>query len=241
MKRCGGELDRACRNDGDCSAGATGPCIEHPSVPADLGWIQEPYSVALGCLPLACGPTDLIARVDTSPVFRLWPETTVHVGDCEIIPVATYEIQATGDGINFSAPLVIGTILLPELSPGFFAGYGDVAEAPIAGQYQPPGQIGNVVDIGCYVNTVQNYPSASPSRVWAHKTWPDLAGLGVGSPPNYILNAADLQAITQGLQDAKWLDNPGHTYPADCPPNCGDGYCDTDAGEDGTNCPTDCS
>ena len=46
--------------------------------------------------------------------------------------------------------------------------------------------------------------------------------------------------ILQGLADAKWLDNPNHRYPDDCPPNCGDGYCDTDAGEDATNCRADC-
>ncbi len=116
-----------------------------------------------------------------------------------------------------------------------------MAESPDeTGKYRPPLQVGNVVDIQCYVNTIQNYPIVNQEKPWAHKTWPDLEGLGTGSPPNYILNAADLLSILQGLADAKWLDNPNHRYPDDCPPNCGDGYCDTDAGEDATNCRADC-
>jgi len=240
MKRCSGDLSRACRVDGDCSGGATGPCIEHPSVPAVLGYVQAPYTVASGCSPNACGPTDIIARVDATPAFRVWTENTLHIGDCEITPIATYELRATTDGVSFSDPLTIATVGLPEISPSYFGGFGDVAEAPIAGQYQPPGGIANITDIQAYVNTVVNYPTIDPTKPWAHRTWIDIVGLGTGTPPQYIPNASDLLSILQGLQDAKWLANANNRYPGDCPPNCGDGYCDTDAGEDNAACPADC-
>jgi len=240
MKRCSGDLNRACREDGNCNGGATGPCVEHPSVPAVLGYVQAPYTVASGCSPNACGPTDLVARVDATPVFRVWTENTLHIGDCEITPIATYELRATTDGVIFSDPLTIATVELPQISPSYFGGFGDVAEAPIGGQYQPPGGIGNITDIQAYVNTVVNYPTIDPTKPWAHRTWVDIVGLGTGTPPQYIPNASDLLSILQGLQDAKWLANADNRYPADCPPNCGDGYCDSDAGEDNAACPADC-
>ena len=41
-----------------------------------------------------------------------WP-AVVHVGDCEIVPVAAYDLQATEDGSSFSEPLEIETIAMP--------------------------------------------------------------------------------------------------------------------------------
>ncbi len=96
MKRCNGDLSRSCRDNLDC-ADATGPRVEHATVGSVLGWPSEPDEQGL------------VTVVDT-PVFRIWPEDLVYIGDCEIVPVATYELRATIHGTVFSDPLEVATI-----------------------------------------------------------------------------------------------------------------------------------
>jgi len=223
MSRCAGNLERACSDDNDCDGGAAGPCTQHLDV-GSTWWVQQPQDEPLGCLPGPCGPTDQFARVESRtgdlpgpPDFRVWTDTTLHVGDCEIIPVATYEIRAClpPNGAVCSNPLTIGTINQPFIAPGFRGNYGDVAGPVVGTEFTPPDGIGNIGDVSAYVLTSQNYGTANTPQT--HPTWVDLNGLGTGSPPQYILNVSDLGQILKALQGNKWTDDPGNLNPASCP------------------------
>lgn len=77
-----------------------------------------------------------------SPVFRMWTEPYLEVGDCEIIPVADFQVRGTLDGLNMGGPFNVGTILQP--SPKL---WGDTAGNFNGIEWTPPNQIGNVNDI----------------------------------------------------------------------------------------------
>ncbi len=197
MKRCSGDLSRSCRDSLDCTGGAA-PCVEHPQVGAVLGWLSAPGR-------------NRVVRVVESPVYRFWFEDLVHVGDCQIVPVASYELRSTPDGVTFSDPLVIGTIRKPDVRH-----YGDVAGGVDVGtgEYTRADGFVNIIDIQAYLHTVQNYPNSSP---YVHRTWVDLHGLDPGTAPNYIINIADLQRIKFGFQGRTYTQTPEQLDPADCP------------------------
>jgi hypothetical protein len=136
----------------------------------------------------------------------------VHAGDCEIIPVAGYSISATVDAVAFSSPLDVGTILKPG-----FRHYGDTVGVgtgnlpPLSGFTAPDGSV-NVTDVQSFVLTVQGNSSPSAATMWL-----DLHGLGVGAPPNFILNVSDLQRILFGFDGQQYTDSPEHLNPVDCP------------------------
>jgi hypothetical protein len=232
MKRCSGALGETCSVDDDCKGYCdnnpvvpceddricgggtcihTSPCIEHSDVGSVLGWVGTPYNVPGGCSPAPCGPADWAARVVPHPVYRAWTEDPLHVGDCEIIPVASYSLRPTPDGVTFEPPLVIGTIR----KPGIWH-YADVAGAVDGdtGQYTPPDGNVSVVDVQAFLLTVKNYPSGSP---FVHRTWVDLHGLEPGSPPNYIPNVSDLMRILFGFDGRPYNATPDQEDPGDCP------------------------
>ncbi|MFQ5589878.1 MAG: dockerin type I domain-containing protein [Phycisphaerae bacterium] len=252
MKRCALDLTRPCTVDSDCDSGATGPCVEHPDV-GGVWWVQAHEEQPLGCLPKRCdawngapctsdadcggapgscsnycGPTDQFARVDVTPFFSDWsdprfPLTVLHITDCEITPIATYEIRAClPPGVICSSPLVASTTLQSFLAPGFRGNYGDMVGPvdDITLEFTPPDGFTNVVDLGGYLLTKQNYGTSNKPQ--AHPTWPDLHGLGEqpapnGNPPNYILNVADLAVLKKALIGDKWTDDPGNLTPGQCP------------------------
>jgi len=271
MRRCVNDLERACNPD-RCSAesvnagvpcttdnncingtcisecGTFGLCQQHPDV-GSVWWVQAPQEEPLGCLPGPCGPTDRFARVEPRPGdvpltedFRFWDLELLHVGDCEIVPAATYEIRAClpPDGTICGDPLTIGTVNQPFIAPGFRGNFGDVAGPVVGTEFTPPDGIGNIGDVSAYVLTSQNYGTANTPQ--AHPTWVDLHGLVLrcsgsgdnclsnddcpqgetcaaapGNPPQYILNVADLGQILKALQGNKWTDDPGNLNPASCP------------------------
>jgi len=221
MRRCNLDSERACVEDNDCNSGATGPCLQHPDV-GSTWWVQAPQEEPLGCLPGPCGPTDQFARVDASPHFQVWDLSTLHIGDCEMVPVATYEVRAClpPDGTICSDPLTIGTIEQPFIAPGFRGNYGDVVGAvledpPSFFYFTPPDGFTNVVDIVGYTKTKQNYGTANTPQT--HPTWVDLHGPGDGNPPQYILNVADLGQIKKAFGGDAWTDDPGNMNPGECP------------------------
>ncbi|MFQ5592468.1 MAG: hypothetical protein ACE5HE_15025 [Phycisphaerae bacterium] len=246
MKRCSGEPSRACMSEDDCEAAVpgSGTCIEHPDVgTAGAWWVQAPQQEQLGCLPGPCGDEDWLARVDATPYFDTWTLSTLHIGDCEVIPVATYEIRAClpPDGLICSDPLIIGTIGQPFVSPGFRGNYGDVAGTVVGTEFAPPDGFTNVVDISAYILTKQNYGTANNPQT--HPTWVDLHGVGsspfvcreaqtacndsgdcppgdsctAGNPPQYIINVADLTQIKKAFAGDPWTSDPGNMTPAQCP------------------------
>jgi hypothetical protein len=220
MRRCSGLPTRACTLDSDCEAAVpgSGVCIQHPDVgTAGPWWAQAPQQEQLGCLPGPCGDGDWFARVDATPYFHTWPQTTLHIGDCEMIPVATYLIRAClpPDGTVCSDALTIGTIEQPLVSPGFRGNYGDVAGTVVGSAFSPPDGFTNVVDVSAYILTKQNYGTANTPQT--HPTWVDLHGLGAGNPPQYILNVSDLGQILKAFAGDAWTDDPGNLTPAQCP------------------------
>jgi hypothetical protein len=220
MRRCSDLPSRACTVDSDCDAAVpgSGTCVEH----ADVGmagpwWVQAPQQEPLGCIPGPCGAEDWFARVDAAPYFDTWTLSTLHVGDCEMIPVASFEIRAClpPDGAICSDPLTIGTIAQPFVSPGFRGNYGDVAGTVVGTEFSPPDGITNVVDVSAYILTKQNYGTANTPQT--HPTWVDLHGLGDGNPPQYILNVSDLGQILKAFAGDAWTDDPGNMTPGQCP------------------------
>jgi len=198
MKRCSGDLSLTCSEDEDCPGG-TEPCAEHPHVGTVLGWVGEP-------------DLDGVARVIADPVYRVWSETLIHVGDCEMVPVATYEFRATPDEILFSDPWEAGTIAKPVgLHYGDAVGEG-TGELPPSPGFTPPNGVANVTDVQAYVLTSQG--ASTPS---AHYTWVDLHGADDGSPPNGILNVSDLQRILFGFAGQTYTQTPQQLDPANCP------------------------
>ncbi|UCE60085.1 MAG: hypothetical protein JSU63_21905, partial [Phycisphaerales bacterium] len=156
MKRCTGDTSKSCTGDGDCTG--VGACANHADV-GETWWVAEPDANG-------------VAHLSDTPVYRYWTEPVVHIGDCPIIPVATYAVRATRDGVLFSDPLEIGTIL----KPGVWH-YGDVAgdgtgELPPAIGFTPPNQIVNVNDVTAYLLTAKG--DQTPS---APLTWVDLHGM----------------------------------------------------------------
>ncbi|MFQ5590786.1 MAG: hypothetical protein ACE5HE_06475, partial [Phycisphaerae bacterium] len=197
INRCSGN-NAICTSDAECPFGqscvfsgtdlgpcqSTGPCVEHGDVGTLDAWIGAPFdpscqnddgTPAPGNPP--CLDKDRVSRVVGAPVFRIWSENPVHVGDCEIVPVATYEIRASGDGIVFTPPVLVGTIRKPgPRHYGDTAGEGTGNLPPLAG-FTPPNQVVNVVDVAAYLLTLQG--DSTPS---AHTTWVDLHGLGAEDP-----------------------------------------------------------
>ncbi len=241
MKRCTGDLSRACivdtdcrgfcENDGDtacvtsaqCGGDAcipTAPCTEHPDVGLSW-WVQEPYQVSDGCLPdNVCGDEDWVARLGASVYTRAWTLQTLHIGDCEVIPVASYLVYACNVELNeiCSAPLTIPTQPLPLNAPGARGSYGDVA-GPVARrtlEFAPPDGYVNTIDTLGYMLTKQNYGTLNEPQ--AHPTWVDLHGpVGSGNPPQYILNVTDLSQIKFGFLGNPWTNDPGNLQPGGCP------------------------
>jgi hypothetical protein len=222
MRRCEGDLSRACSGDADCEPAVpgTGICVQHPDVgTAGPWWVQSPEQEPLGCLPGPCGDEDWFARVGAAPYFDTWSLLTLHVGDCEMIPVATYEVRACSapDGAVCSDPLTIGTIAQPFVAPGFRGNYGDVVGPVdgVTGDFTPPDNVTNVVDVSGYTLTKQNY--GTPNKPQTHPTWVDLHGLGAGQPPQYILNVSDLGQVLKAFAGGSWTDDPGNLTPGQCP------------------------
>ncbi len=220
MRRCSGLLSRACKVDDDCEAAVpgSGTCIQHPDVStAGPWWVQAPQQEQLGCLPGPCGDEDWFTRVDATPYFDLWTLGTLHIGDCEIIPVASYEIRAClpPDGTVCTDPLTIGTIAQPFVSPGFRGNFGDVAGGVVGTAFTPPDGFTNVVDVSAYTLTKQNYGTINTPQT--HPTWVDLHGPGDGNPPQYIVNVSDVGQILKAFAGDAWTDDPGNMNPGECP------------------------
>lgn len=79
--------------------------VDKTPSPTGWGWVGLPDGNGLANV------------VTAMPAPRVWSEPVVHVADCDVHPVADYEIRTTGDGVTFSAPLMVRTIVQP--SPKF--------------------------------------------------------------------------------------------------------------------------
>ena len=175
-----------------------------PDAPAMLGWVGAPYDPS--CQkddgsplnpPASCAGLDALARIVPDPVIRLWTEPVIHIGDCPIVPTATYALRGSHDGVLFSDPLSLQTIAKP--GSRFWA---DVAGSKVGTTWQPPDEIINVNDVQAALARFSLDPEAP------HKTWIDIDG----ESPNYLINVTDVQQILLAF-----LDRP---YPFSSPAGC---------------------
>jgi len=156
-----------------------------PASVGDLGWVGAPDA-------------DGTALVVPNPLYLpSWP-ATVRVGDCPIVPGSTYEIRATGDGINFDPPIVVETTAPP--TPKL---WGDIVGDFNGAAWEPPNGILNVGDLQAAILTFQAGASAAP-LIWAD-VHPEV--------PNRVVNINDVYALILAFK--------GEPYPfadpADCP------------------------
>jgi len=147
------------------------------------------------------------SRCLASPTFRVWSETTVHVGDCGIVPVATYQIRSTLDGSTFSPALVVETIPLPTNNSKF---WGDVT-GPFDGVvWPPPDQFSNVTDVLAILVRISNVAPVVLSFERAN-----LQAVSSTDPClNAFINTADLFIAVKAVAGDPY---PFTTNPGSCP------------------------
>ena len=155
-----------------------------PDSTGGLGWVAQP-------------DTDGISRVNNEPVFRVWSEPVVHAGDCEVVPVATYEIRATVDGVILSSPFEVATIHLPE--PKWWA---DCVGAFDGATWSRPDGVVNMDDVMAAVQKFEQVAGAPPL------TWVDVHD----EVPDKTINFTDIFRIILGFK--------GEVYPFRDPASC---------------------
>jgi len=123
----------------------------NPAAVGFVGWVGAPA--------VAAGST---SRVVADPVYRHWVEPVIHVGDCEIIPGAVYEIRSTVDGLTFSAPVVVATAAKPSGGKE----WGDIVGVNDGTQWTPPNGVANIQDVLAIRNFISGYvPIPTAQRV----------------------------------------------------------------------------
>ena len=164
-------------------------------------------------------------------VSTSWP-AVIQVGDCEIVPNATYGVRAANTATGaLSDELSLATIARPGANywadgVGPLGDYCTGTWAPCPNgvpdcpsgescnpQWSPPDGATNFDDVTATVFLFQS----APGRTVPDVTWVDMHGDDGGDamvdPPNYIANFADIQFIVLAFQ--------GRPYPfldpADCP------------------------
>lgn len=174
-----------------------------------VGWVGEP--VEPGC-PTACSG-DFVSRIVATAVFRVWSEPVVHVGDCRVVPAASYDIRATLNGSIFSAPLTIPTVPKPAV-----AAWADCVGPLIEGVgWSEPDGATNFNDIQAALQVFQQHglpPHATRMDIHGAEL-PAEAGGAAMSPPNFVVNFADIQFMVLAFQGTPYP----FSDPADCPTN----------------------
>lgn len=147
-------------------------CAYFPDSTGELGWVGE-------------ADENGVARIVEGVFFSdSWP-TVVHVGDCRIVPVATYEIAATLNGVFFFEPLTAPTILQP--APKYWA---DVVGEFVETAWTGPNGVVNMDDVMASVQKFLHDPTAP------HLTRVDVDG----ETPNAVLNFTDILQLVQGFK-----------------------------------------
>jgi len=174
-----------------------------------------------------------VARLVSAPLRHVsasWP-AVVHVGDCEIVPAASYAVRAVADPL-VSGAQVVSTAARPGSAywadgVGGLANYcsgdwtacpnGDTDCAPgetCVEQWPPPDGAINFDDVAATVFLFQLLPGQTVPDV----RWVDMHGDDAGNaavdPPNYVGNFADIQLMVIAFQ--------GGPYPFVDPALCPD-------------------
>ena len=212
-------VNKSCDTDVDCQDAQHpgGACIGDPT--GDVGltwWVTEPVCTDCDGQPVAGAPPCVYSpavqryeiwrsELTTVPqAARLWTESPVFIGDCEIIPQATYDGRATATppGGPFSADEVFYTILRPGDKC-----WGDVVGEWTGAVWTPPNQVVNMTDIMAAVFFFQHAPNEP------FKPWVEVDDQG----PNMVVNFGDIQQLVLAFKGAPYpFSNPGA-----CPPEPG--------------------
>ncbi len=150
-------------------------------------WVDEPVLIN----------GRLVARLRETPVYRVWTESVVHIGDCPVVPAAHYDLLASPDGEVFSTPLALSTIDRPGAR--FWC---DVVGSFIDDVWTQPNGVVNFDDTYAAILGFQGAPNA------AHWTRLDVEP----ERPNAIVNINDVFQIILAFQ--------GDPYPYIAPAAC---------------------
>ena len=216
----------------DCAPGQsclpTGDTCVNDLFNTNVGFEGRTWWVAA---PNADGIARLVSQSNRY-VSDNWP-TIVHIGDCEIAPLATYAIQAYDLADLSAGGLNVATISRP--TPNYWADCvgalaffcdGDSRNPtcdPLnntcpGGQscmaaYPPPDGVTNFDDIGAAVASF----ASLPGTVLPDKTWVDIHGDNFGSamvdPPNFVINFSDIDFMVKAFQGRPYA----FVDPALCP------------------------
>jgi hypothetical protein len=147
-----------------------------------------------------------IAKCVSAPVFRVWNESGVHVGDCAIVPAAVYEIRETTDGEFFSPPLSVSTTPEPTLNG---KKWGDVAGVNDGTRWTPPNLFTNVNDILAVLAYITG-AAIKPEFVRVN-----LQSVSSNDPClNAFVNTADVLILVKAVNGDAY---PFTTNPVSCP------------------------
>ena len=227
--------ENPCWNAGlHCQAGETcdptgAVCLNDHTVDVDPVVGQHSVGRSWWVGPMNANGVHLLVTEPHREVSAAWPNPVI-VADCEIVPVATYEIRA----VNVAAELEsegfeISTIALPETgywadAVGPLGDYctGNWATCTVDGdcppgeacieQWPPPDGFINFHDINAAVFTFSGLPEVTATDV------PNIDLHGGTNPsedpPNYLVNFNDIGLMVQAFS--------GYPYPYSDPGDCPD-------------------
>ena len=173
-----------------------------PSVPDFSAVDGEQMWVGDEVLSATGAPTG-IYQLQSAPLFRDWttvPGRVIQVSDCNVVPCATYTIDAITDVDYptgpYSTPLVLQTTRM----------WGDVIGV---GGSSPADGNRNANDITGVVDCMKEIPTAAPTA------WCDLIGRTPTGGGDGKANVLDLTAVVDALKELDYL-LPGPTAPDPC-------------------------
>ncbi len=150
-----------------------------PSMEGEQKWVSAPD--AEGRSHLVC-----------NPVFMDWEMAYVDLGDKDVVPGATYAIEATLDGVDFLAPVSLLTVPL----------WGDLVNDFIDGAWTPSNGVVDFRDITAMVDRFKNLPVAPPMA------WCDMQP----AYPDGVVDFADIMYVVDAFR--------GNSYLLDAPTPC---------------------
>ncbi|MBI4717885.1 MAG: hypothetical protein HY763_08790 [Planctomycetes bacterium] len=164
-----------------------------PSPPGHLGWVSAPNA-------------NSISRIVPNRITRVWTESIVYVGDCEVMPEASYEFWMSTDGGQTSTLVrVAGTARRP--TPKF---WGDTVGNFDGLYWSGPNGVVNTNDFVAALKRFQSVPAAP------HLTTVDVQAVSSTDPClNEVVNIADVFLLLKAFQGDPY---PFTTDPATCPP-----------------------
>ena len=95
---------------------------------------------------------DGVSRLECFPTFFDWQFSHVEVADRDIVPGATYTVEATLDGVTFLEPISLKTVSL----------WGDVAGPFVAGAWTPSDGVVDMIDPTAQIDAFRHLHTAPP-------------------------------------------------------------------------------